>query len=57
MGRSFYRPESGKTIEDFTPEKPFYHEASDCCFARIERAASMISVPGRRDATARLGQS
>jgi len=37
MGRSFYRPESGKTIEDFTPEKPFYHEASDCYFAMIER--------------------
>jgi predicted CXXCH cytochrome family protein len=37
MGRSFYRLEPGRAVEDFTLEKPFYHEASDCYFAMIER--------------------
>jgi len=37
MGRSFYQLEPANAIEDFTPGKPFYHEASDCYFAMIER--------------------
>ncbi len=37
MGRSFSRLESGTAIEDFGSAKPFYHEASDCYFAMIER--------------------
>lgn len=37
MGRSFYRLEPGNAVEDFTAGKPFYHEASDCYFAMIER--------------------
>ena len=37
MGRSFYRLGAENAIEDFTPGKPFYHEASDCYFAMIER--------------------
>jgi predicted CXXCH cytochrome family protein len=37
MGRSFHRLEPGNSVEDFTPGKPFYHEASDCYFAMIER--------------------
>ncbi len=37
MGRSFYQLGPGNVVEDFTPGKPFYHEASDCYFAMIER--------------------
>lgn len=37
MGRSLYRLEPGNAVENFTPGKPFYHEASDCYFAMIER--------------------
>jgi len=37
MGRSFYRLLPANAIEDFTPGKTFYHEASDCYFAMIER--------------------
>jgi predicted CXXCH cytochrome family protein len=37
MGRSFYRLRPGNTVEDFTPGKPFYHQASDSYFAMIER--------------------
>ena len=37
MGRSFYRLRPGNAVEDFTPGKPFYHQASDSYFAMIER--------------------
>ena len=38
MGRSFYRLSSANAIEDFTPGKTFYHQASGSYFAMIERA-------------------
>ena len=37
MGRSLYRLSPATAIEDFTPGEPFYHQASDCYFAMIER--------------------
>src|ERR1035438_1669495 len=37
MGRSFHRLSPATAIEDFTPGKPFYHQASECYFAMIER--------------------
>jgi len=37
MGRSFYRLSPANAVEDFTPRKPFYHQASNCYFAMIER--------------------
>ena len=37
MGRSFYRLQQGSAAGDFTTGKPFYHAASDCYFAMIER--------------------
>ncbi len=37
MGRSFYRLPPGEAAVDLTPGKPFYHEASGCYFAMIER--------------------
>ena len=37
MGRSFYRLTPANAVEDFTPGKPFYHQASGCYFAMIER--------------------
>jgi len=37
MGRSFYRLSPATAVEDFTPGKPFYHQASGCYFAMIER--------------------
>jgi len=37
MGRSFYRLEAANAIEDFTPGKTFYHQASDTYFAMIAR--------------------
>ncbi|SPE42518.1 Tetratricopeptide TPR_2 repeat protein [Candidatus Sulfopaludibacter sp. SbA3] len=36
MGRSFYRLPAGDSITHLTP-KPFYHEASGCYFAMIQR--------------------
>jgi len=53
MGRSFYRLNSATAVEDFTPDKPFYHEASRSYFAMIERGGRyyqrrwQISVDGR----------
>jgi predicted CXXCH cytochrome family protein len=40
MGRSFSRLNSANAIEDFTPGKPFYHEASDSYFAMLERGGA-----------------
>jgi predicted CXXCH cytochrome family protein len=37
MGRSFYRLSPANAIEDFTPGKTYYHEASGSYFAMIER--------------------
>jgi len=37
MGRSFYRLQPANAIEDFTPGRPFYHEASGSYFAMIGR--------------------
>jgi predicted CXXCH cytochrome family protein len=37
MGRSFSRFEGAKAVENLTPGKPFYHEASDSYFTTIER--------------------
>ncbi len=37
MGRSFCKLTPGNAVEDFTPGKVFYHEASGCYFAMIER--------------------
>jgi hypothetical protein len=37
MGRSFHRLGPGNAVEDFTPGKPFYHQASDSYFAMSER--------------------
>ena len=37
MGRSFYRLSPANAIEDFTPGKSFYHQASGSYFAMIER--------------------
>ena len=37
MGRSFYRLQPVTAVEDFTPGKPFYHEASNTYIAMIAR--------------------
>ena len=37
MGRSFSRLRTEKTLEDFTPGKPFYHKASDSYFSMTRR--------------------
>jgi predicted CXXCH cytochrome family protein len=37
MGRSFYRLQSDTATEDFTPNKPYYHEASNTYLETIPR--------------------
>lgn len=37
MAHSFYRPTSKNTIEDYTKNNQFYHQASDTYFAMIHR--------------------
>ena len=37
MGRSFYKLQPGTAVEDFTPGKPYYHEASNTYIAMIVR--------------------
>jgi predicted CXXCH cytochrome family protein len=37
MGRSFYRLQPSTAVEDFTPDKPYYHEASNTYIAMIVR--------------------
>jgi predicted CXXCH cytochrome family protein len=37
MGRSFYKLQPGTAVEDFTPGKPYYHEASNTYIAMIAR--------------------
>jgi predicted CXXCH cytochrome family protein len=37
MARSFYRPQPGNTIEDYSRANSYYHEPSDSHFTMIER--------------------
>ena len=38
MARSFYRPNSDNTVEDYTSKNTYFHPASDTYFEMIERA-------------------
>ncbi|MCU1258738.1 MAG: Tetratricopeptide 2 repeat protein, partial [Bryobacterales bacterium] len=37
MGRSFYRPQTGSIIEDYTNHNSFYHAASDTHYVMLQR--------------------
>lgn len=37
MARSFYRPSSNNTVEDYTNKNTFYHKASDSYFTMLRR--------------------